>query len=155
MALKKTLMIAGAVTSIGIAGATAGMHMVSAESNGGDTLVDKIAQKFSLNKNDVQAVFDQQKGEMKAEHKAKMEARLSQAVSEGKLTEDQKAKIIAKFEELDANRPSLQEIKTENPDQIRQGKLERHDDLEQWAKDNGIPEEYIHFGPVVRFERMP
>jgi hypothetical protein len=161
MALKKTLMIAGAVTSIGLGGASLAAHAASAESGnavgppGMDGLVSKIAEEFNLNEDEVEAVFEEHKEEMHAKHEARMEERLTQAVAEGKLTEEQKAKILAKFEEMKQDRPPLQEIEETSPDERKQVRLEKHDELEKWAEENGIPEEYLRFGPVIRFEHKP
>lgn len=154
-------MIAGAVTSIGLGGASLAAHAASAESGdvvkpaGMSGLVSKLAERFNLNEDEVEAVFEEHKVEVEAKHEARVEARLSEAVAEGKLTEEQKAKILAKFEELKANRPQLSEMKEESPDERKQIRLEKHDELEQWAEENGIPEEYVRFGPVVHFEHKP
>lgn len=161
MALKKTLMIAGAVTSIGLGGASLAAHAASAESGdvvkpaGMSSLVSKLAERFNLNEDDVEAVFEEHKVETEAKHEARLEVRLSEAVAEGKLTEEQKTKILAKFEELKASRPELSETEEKSPDERKQTRLEKHDELEKWAEENGIPEEYLRFGHVVRFEHKP
>lgn len=150
MAIKKSLMIAGAVASIGLAGATAGVNAVNAETaTGSDGLVDKIAQKFNLDKNEVQKVFEEEHKERKAEHKAKLEEKLSAAVSEGKLTEDQKSKILAKMQELEQNRPDKAEMQNKTPEERRTLMEQHHADIEKWAEDNGIPKEYMPFKVMI------
>lgn len=150
MNIKKPLLIAGAVTTIGLAGLV-GTSVVSAASdtNSSGTLVDKIAQKFNLNKADVQAVFDQNRADHEAEHQADLKTRLDQAVKDGKLTTDQENKILAKLKELqadrDANRASM---KDKTPAERKVAQDAKKAKIEQWAKDNNIPTEYLHFfGP--------
>jgi hypothetical protein len=152
MVRKKSLLIAGAVTSIGLASATAFGQGAFAESNstGGTSLVDRIAQTFHLDKNEVQKVFDADHEEHEAEHKARIEAKLDAAVKEGKLTEEQKSKILAKLEELKQDRPSREEMESKTPEQRRTEMEQHHQALQQWAKDNNIPEEYLPFGLKVR-----
>jgi len=132
---------------------------VYATSNTGGTnnpmanLVTAIAQRFNLNPSDVQQVFDEQKAQMSAqrqEQRTQMEAqqqqqfadRINQAVTDGKLTQDQADKILAKKAELEAQKLSLQKNKNEN----RAVMKEQMDSLKQWATDNNIPQEYLPFG---------
>lgn len=140
-------MIAGAVATVGLTGSVYGVQAVSAETNdaskSGSSIVDKIASKFNLNKTDVQAVFDEDRQTHEAEHQAKMEERLSQAVKEGKLTEEQKTKILAKLKELKANRPDKSEMQDKTPEEMKEFMEQHRKDLEQWAEDNDIPSEYF------------
>lgn len=116
-------------------------------------LVQAIASKFNLSESDVQAVFDAQKVQMEAQRetqRTEMEAkrtqefadRLSQAVTEGKLTQEQADKITAKKAELKTQKTNL-EGKTEEERQTAM--QEQKDSLKQWATDNNIPQEYILF----------
>lgn len=141
MAIKKSLMVAGAVASIGLAGAT-GLHSVSAESQQAG-LVDKLAQKFNLSKEDVQAVVDEHHQEKKAEHQARIEQKLNAAIAEGKLTEEQKHKILAKLEELKENQPDKSELENLSKEERKAQLQQRHDELKKWAADNNIPEELL------------
>lgn len=86
------------------------------------TLVYRIAQKFNLNESDVEAVFDAVRDEKQAEMKAKREERLSQAVKDGVLTEDQKTALLSKMEE------HLSE------------KKENREEMQSWFKSQGIDE---------------
>src|SRR4051812_426947 len=80
-----------------VAAAAAGVTAVSAATptDSQSSLVQKIADTFHLDKSKVQAVFDEHKSQVQADHQAKFEERLSQAVTDGKLTADQKTKILA------------------------------------------------------------
>ncbi|HTE22022.1 MAG TPA: hypothetical protein VK674_03195 [Candidatus Limnocylindria bacterium] len=145
MAQKKLLTIAGLLATAGTAGVL-GFSSVSAEtSSGSSSLVEKLAQKFSLNKDEVQKVFDEVRSEKEAAHEAKVEERLAQAVKDGKLTEEQKTKILAKLKELQENKPGREELEGKTDEERRAFKEQMHTDLKQWAEENDIPEEYLQF----------
>ncbi len=98
MQVRKNIAIAGAATAIGLAWLIVGV--ASAEtSSSSSSLVDKVAEKFNLNKDEVRNGFDENRTERQAEHEQHYEERLTQAVKDGKLTEDQKSKVLAKHKE--------------------------------------------------------
>jgi hypothetical protein len=127
-------------------GAAYAVSNITGNGNPMSNLVNAIATKFNLNPSDVQKVFDEQKAQMELQHKeemVKMEAqqqqkftdRISQAVKDGKLTQDQADKIFAKKTEIEAKRSENREaMKTQT------------ESLKQWAADNNIPQEYLFFG---------
>lgn len=158
--MKKALLASGAIATLGIAGFV-GATTVSAasetQSRGIDGLVTKIAERFSLSKDDVQKVFDEERQAREAEREQAMKERLSQAVTDGKLTQEQADLIIAKHEEMQAFRDSL----TGKTDAERRAAMdEKRAELKQWAEDNDIPSGYGLFGGgrhggFGRGERMP
>jgi len=89
-----------------------------------NTMIEKLASKFNLNKNEVKSTFEemrtQRQQERQKEMQAQFEARLNQAVKDGKITEDQKAKIMAKHQEM----------------QKEQGS--KRQEMQTWAEKNGI-----------------
>lgn len=124
-------------------------------------LVEAIADKFDLDKNEVQAVFDEhhekmqaQREEQMAQVKDKMEQefadRLKEAVENGDLTQKQADLIADKRTELEESRQIIHN-KLENPgkmtDEERKARQEemksQRDDLKSWAKSNDIPEKYL------------
>lgn len=123
----------------------AGAGLVNAQSStsGGTSLVDKIAQKFNLNKSDVQKVFDEDRASHEAERQQKMEERLTQAVKDGKLTQAQADAIKAKLQEMKTFMDSLKD-KTEQ--ERRDAMKTKMDELKQWAADNNIPKGYLPMG---------
>jgi hypothetical protein len=112
--------------TLGVVGLTS--FASAATSTSSTSLVDKIATKFGLSKTDVQAVFDEQKAERQAEHKAEVSERLQDLVDDGKITAEQKTKIEAKHEEQQAAREA------------------ERTELEKWATDNGIELRYLMGG---------
>lgn len=123
----KPLLVAGLVLA-GIAGTTTlAATAVNAQSNG-DTLVEKIASKFNLNKSDVQAVFDEAHDEHEAEKQAEFSDDLQDKVDSGDITAEQKTLIENKFKELQGQRDSNRQA------------------LEDWAEQNNIDAKYLHMG---------
>jgi hypothetical protein len=119
MLTKKSLLIAGAVTTLGIA-STFGAHAALATYNhdtNDESLVERIATKFNLSENDVQAVFDDYKSDQAAE---KTSEYLQKLVDQGKITPEQKTLIENKLNEL------------------RDQKNQEMADLRAWATTNNI-----------------
>lgn len=138
------------ILAIGIVGtiaAVAGAHYVSAQnSQDGQTIVQRIAQRFGLKENDVQGVFDEHKADHRAEMKTKLDEKLTQSVKDGKLTEAQKQSIIAKMEELKSQRDAEREkFKTMTPQERKQAMETTGQDLETWAKAQGIDSSLLPF----------
>lgn len=148
MASKKSLIVAGIVTSSMGLTALAVPHMASAaestDSNNKTSIVDKIADKFNLNKDEVQQVFDQDRQAHEAEHKAHLEERLTQAVTDGKITADQKQAILTKIEEMQKQREANKDkFKSMSAEERKNAMEQKRADLEDWAKQNTIPLEYL------------
>ncbi len=149
---KKLLVMLGTVTILGMSVLGSGQVFAqeSTTQNPVNSLVQKIADKFGLNKVDVQAVFTEHKSEMNTKHSALQKDRLSELVSERKITEAQKTLIINKQKELAekraTNKGSLKDLGRE---EIRSKMEAEHAELEKWAKDNGIDLKYLMgtFGP--------
>ncbi len=139
MTLSKSLLVLGAVTTIGAVGFI-GANTVSAQGSNQDSLASKIATKFNLNKNDVQKVVDEQRSEHMANMQAKFNDRLTQAVKDGKITEDQKTKIIAKQAEM---KTFIDGLKDKTPAERHTAMEAKKTELIQWAKDNNIDQQYI------------
>lgn len=141
MKVKKALLVTGASTIVGlasfagVASAASNSSTDSSSSGGTQSLVDKIATKFNLNKSDVQAVFDEDRSAHEAERQQKLEERLSQAVTDGKITSDQKDQILAKLKDMQTYMDS---IKDKSADERRSLMKTKMDELRQWAEDNGL-----------------
>jgi hypothetical protein len=126
---KKSLLVAAAVATVGVSG-VALTHIASAQTTaaGGSSLVDRLASKFSLNKSDVQAVFNEDKAAHQAEKQKLLSDRLQAAVDSGKLTAEQKTLIESKLKELQT---------------VRDNEMK---DLQAWADQNKIDLKYVMFG---------
>lgn len=154
MNIKRPLLLVGVFTSIGAAG-LGSSALVTAETNtsGTDSLATKIAQKFNLKTEDVQAVFTEDRAAKETERQAEVEKTLAQAVTDGKLTAEQKDKIIAKQKELQTQRESEHAAMEGKTDAEREAALEakktemdtKRTELTKWAADNNIPTEYLKY----------
>lgn len=145
MAIKKSLIVTGVIASVGLA-SLAAIGTVAADTNGNNSLAQAIAKKFNLNQNEVQQVLDEHHSEMEAEHQQKLENRLSQAVKDGKITEEQKTKILAKLDEMKKEREDNKDkVKNMSEEERKKFMDERRTALESWAKENGIPLTSLHF----------
>jgi predicted phage gp36 major capsid-like protein len=131
--------------------ATAGIIMVStvsAATNTGNNLmsdlVSAIAQKFNLNASDVQKVFDDQRAQMHNQMEQKYTDMINKAVTQGKLTQDQASKILAKKADLETQREAFRANMEGKTKAERQAEMKvQKDSLDQWAKDNNIPVNYL------------
>ncbi|MDD2732258.1 MAG: hypothetical protein PHI53_03645 [Candidatus Pacebacteria bacterium] len=112
-----------------------------------DNLINAVAEKFNLNKSDVQVVFNQvfeeQRTKMKERQEQIFTERINQAVIDGKLTQEQADKITAKRAELEAQREDFKDMTGE---ELKTAMKEQADSLKQWASDNNIPQGYLMFG---------
>ncbi len=96
-------------------------------------IVQRIADKFGLNISDVEEVFNQEMDERHLVLRQNIEDRLSQAVADGKLTEEQKQALLAKRDEMEAEREA--------------NRLDRREEMQKWFSEQGIdPEVLARYG---------
>lgn len=126
--------------------ATQSTGTVASRPNPMQSLITAIAQKFNVSANDVQAVFDEQRTQMEAQHKAEEASRLAAAVTNGTLTQAQADAITAKKAELEAARKAQKDTFQNLTEAERQAKITaERDALKTWATQNNIPEQYLMF----------
>ncbi|MBI2442455.1 MAG: hypothetical protein HYV40_00930 [Candidatus Levybacteria bacterium] len=141
--LRKKILVPVIVATIGGASLFGLNHVVRAQDatvpySG---LVETLAQKFGLDKAQVQTVIEEyhkdnhQKMEQKMQER--MEDKLNQAVKDGKLTEDQKKALLEKLSSLHEEKDS-EEFNNMTPEERRKEMEKAHDELESWAKEQGI-----------------
>lgn len=122
-------------------------HVLAQGSNNQATLVERLATAFGKNQDDVQAVFDQFHTDRQAERTAQYEAKLTEAVQNGSLTDAQKQLILAKHAELQAQRATeFETMRNLSSDERRALMQQRHDEMEAWASSNGIDESLLLMG---------
>ena len=144
---KASLILASGIIAVGLAASGAGLIYAQdlAPSNGPmANLVEAISQKFHLNKDEVQQVFDEQVSQLREQQKQKQQEFLSGLVKDGKLTQEKMDKIIAKTSELDAARESRKaEMQSKSPAERQAVMKAQVESLKTWAADNGIPLQYL------------
>ncbi len=103
------------------------------------SLVQKLAAKFNLNKDEVQKVFDEDRTAHEAEREQKLSERLQKLVDAGTITSAQKTAIENKLKELREERQADREEMKDLSDSERQSKMdEKRNELEGWAQEQGI-----------------
>lgn len=93
---------------------------------GGVSVAQRVAERFNLNEEEVEALFEEIREEKKQGHQAMFEAMIDEAAEAGKITEEQRRLIIDKFDELRSTEGGVQ------------NHLETRRELETWAEANGI-----------------
>lgn len=143
--MKKRLAIAGAATLVGLATVTGAAFAATQSSTASQqTLADKIATKFNLNKDEVQKVFDEDRADHLAQRQADIKTKLDQAVTDKKITQAQEDQIIAKMKELDSFRDTMKD-KTDTAS--RDAMKAKMDEFKKWLDDNNISLKDLGVGP--------
>lgn len=151
---KKVIIPMAAIAVIG-AGAF-GVAKVSAATDTANpqaSLIQKLADTFHVDKSKVQAVFDQNKAEKQAARETTYEAKLAQAVTDGKLTAAQKGLVLTEHNQLAAEmKATASDTATDRRaamDKIRQESTD-------WAKANSTDAKWLMGpgGPGVRHGGM-
>ena len=133
----KKILIPTLVAVLITGAATYGINKVNAETNESDLppMIQRLVEKFNLNKDDVTKFVNEERTTRQAEMQKKFEDKLTELVKNGKLTESQKTALIAKHNEMKANRQNIRNTTKEE----RHEKMEaERTAYEAWAKSQGI-----------------
>jgi hypothetical protein len=110
-------------------------------------MIELIAEKFGKSQDEVEAVFEEIHTEQQEQRLAALEDKLSEAVTAGTITEQQKQLILEKFAEQKAERQERREesqADREAAREERQAEMEaRRAEMETWAEENGIDLEFL------------
>lgn len=146
----KRYLASAAIAVVMIAGT---VGMASAHMNGGFAAVKTdfakaIATRFNLNQTEVETFLTEQetlqRTQMMAAMQAKIAEHLTQAVTDGKITEAQKQLIIAKHTEMQSK---MTDIKNMTDQTAREAAMKAmKDDLTAWATANKIPADLLGGG---------
>ena len=146
--IKRSMLVVTALTSIGAAGmGTMGLANAATSAtnstNPQQSIIDKLATKFGLNKDDVQKVFVEEHAAREASATANVKTKLDALVKEGKITQEQMDKLIAKAAEMKAARETNREGMKVKTDAERKTVMQtEREAFKKWLSDNGIAEEY-------------
>ncbi len=143
--MNKKYLIFLAVPVLAVALGTSAYAFYGNQGEGRTDVINAISKRFNLNASDVQKVFDEQRIANQAQMQQKFTDSINKAVTDGKITQDQANKIIAKHAEVKAQRDALQ---GKTPEEIRSAMKTQGDALKQWAQDNNIPMQYLMFGGI-------
>jgi len=129
-----------------IAAGAYGVAQVSAATdpaNPRETLIQKLADTFHLDKSKVQAVFDQNRAENQASREQTYEDRLTQAVTDGKITSAQKDAILAENKKLKAE---MEAARNDAQADRRTAMKNIRTEAQTWASQNNINEKWLMAG---------
>lgn len=101
------------------------------EENQYPPFMEKLAERFGLKQDEVQNFLDEERAGRHAEMQKSFEERLNQAVSDGKISEEQKKAILAKRAELQKNMAQTRE-------EAKVRREEHRAEMQKWAGENGI-----------------
>lgn len=133
---------AASIGSLGVASAATNNNQASGQSS----IVDKLASKFGLNKADVQKVFDEERAAHQEERQQKVQDKLAELVKEGKLTQDQADKLVAKAKELQTARQANREAMKDKTKEERKAAMDKEREaLDKWLSENKIDKQYARF----------
>ncbi len=138
MISKKLIIPMAGVAIIGAAGLYGVQHASATSSTNGQTLVERIASTFGLDKAKVQAVFDQNKTDKQQNRETTYEQRLTQAVTDKKLTLAQKDAILAEHKKLETELAAA----AKGTDRRAATKTVRTE-ATTWASDNNVSASWL------------
>lgn len=147
------ILAALAVTTIGAGLMTTRVFAENAitDTNPMSMLAQRISEKFGLKQEEVQSVVDQlhqeQQATRQAEMKTRQEERLSQLVTDGKITTEQKDRMLKKMAEMQANQQNaFGQMKDLSPEERKALQEKHRAELEAWATENNINIQYLMMG---------
>lgn len=123
MKANKPALLAAAVATLGVA-TLMGANTVSAQTTG-DSLIDKVATRFNLNRDEVEQAFEEYQDERHEERMKDVAEYLQEKVDAGSITAEQKTLIETKLAEMHDEHEADREA------------------LQQWADDNDVSMRYL------------
>ena len=145
MQISKKMFIPMAAVALLGAGAygLATVSAATATSNPSANLIQKLADTLHVDKSKVQAVFDQDKTDRQAAQEKKYEDRVTQGVTDGKLTAAQKDLLLAEHKQL-ANEMKTATAASGSDRQAAMQKIRT--EANDWAKTNNIEATWLMGG---------
>jgi polyhydroxyalkanoate synthesis regulator phasin len=99
------------------------------------SIIQKLAERFNLNPEDVKSVFDQNREEIQAKAEQNFQDVLDQMVQDQKITQDQETAIL---EERAKIRDLKDQLKDLTPEE-RQAQMQNlRDEIQQWSEENSL-----------------
>jgi hypothetical protein len=136
MTTKKTALTALTIATLFVAGGALLTGAAQADDTSPQTtMIQKLAERFNLNQDDVHAFFNEQREEHRQEMEQRHEEHLAELVANGTITEAQKQALQAKHEEMQEKKASFKDLSPAE----RKAQMETfHAEMESWAQAQGI-----------------
>lgn len=135
MTKKQLIIIPLAVGAVAVAGFSWVNTSYAQDSDSYPPIVQKLVDRFNLNPDEVQEVFDEAHQERHEQHLLTINERLDEAVENGDITQQQKQAILDKMDEHQAD---IEALKDMSPEERRQWMADHKQELINWAQDNDI-----------------
>lgn len=146
--IKKGFIAAAAVAALGTG--TMGISPAFASENqnahtlGMEGLVQALADAFNVSTNEVREVLEAHREKMQTNREEHQAERLTQAVIDGKLTQEQANAISEHREEM---KTLLESLENATPEERKEALNAQRKENRAWARENNIPREFlIHEG---------
>jgi len=97
--------------------------------------VERFAQKFDLDQDEIMDFLDELKEEKRADGEERFEERLDELVEDEKITGDQEEAILDKKEELKTFKEGLEDMTIS---EAREAMKDIHEELRDWAEENDL-----------------
>ncbi len=104
------------------------------------SFLEKLADRFNLNKNEVDTVWQEHRAERRAERRGGMETRLQSLVDDGKLTAAQKDELMKKLDALRAE-GEKEEWRDKSFEERRELRDSHREEMQKLLSEYGIAEE--------------
>ena len=136
--MKKSKKIVSSAIILAVsAGTLLGAQAVGAANQPGEqTLIDKLAKRFKVDKTQVQEVFDEYHELTLQEDRAEFEQQVDAAVAQGALNRSTANQLISKYRALVAYKESLADKTPEEQYGLMKVKVR---EFKTWAKQNSVP----------------
>ena len=143
MVFNKYLIPLAAVAVIGAGAYGVSRATAASSASGTPSLVQRLADTFHLDPAKVQAVVDQSRADHQTQAESRYEAKLSQAVSAGKLTSSQQQAILAEHNKL---KSELQDAMSKTGADRRTAMQQIRTEATAWSQQNNLPAHWL-LGP--------
>lgn len=146
MKAKKIIIPAMALGILSLVGVTS-VNSVKADDYSGHSMVQRLSERFGLNEDEVDQFMVESRETRRQETQVRHEEHLGDLVSEGAITQEQADVIVARREEMQANRGEYSGLSFEERQKMREA---HRAEIDAWAVENGIDLGQLHMGDGPR-----
>ncbi len=122
------------------AGCTGTLNAEPLEDGEYPPLVERFAERFDLDPDEIMDFMEELREEKKAEMEARFEEKLDELVEDGDITSGQKQAILDKKEEMKTFKESLEDMTIS---EAREALKDQKEDLKDWAEENDLELKYL------------
>lgn len=145
MTTKQLIIIPLAVGVVAIAGFSWINTSYAQDSDSYPPIIQKLVERFNLNPEEVEEVFQEAHQERHELHLQTINERLDEAVENGDITQEQKQAILDKMDEHQADMEALRDMSQE---ERHQWMADHKQELIDWAQANDIDLKQLYMGAM-------